>query len=229
MEKILFLLGDNMKKNLFLLVLFALVEIAFVAGGAMVMISAPSLLYVGIGIVVVGVILLIVMIAKYNQMVRYRNKVKEGFALIDVHLKMRFDLIPNLVSTVKGYAKHEKELLEEVTRLRQQATEAHDEKERIECGNKLMPYMKNLIAVAEGYPELKASALYKSLMEQLVDIEDRIVSARRIYDSNVNMYNTLIEVFPTNLIASAFGFAREQLFTIETGEKIVPSVNLENK
>ena len=218
-----------MKKNSFLLFLFALLEVAIVAGGVMVLVSSPELLSVGVGIIIFAVILLILMIVKYNQMIRYRNKVKEGFALIDVHLKLRFDLIPNLVATVKGYAKHEKELLEEVIRLRQQATEAHDEKERIEYGNKLMPYMKSLIAVAEGYPELKSSALYTNLMEQLVDVEDRIVSARRIYDSNVNMYNTLIEVFPSNLIASAFGFKREELFRIETGEKIVPSVNLENK
>jgi LemA protein len=215
-----------MKNNSFLLVLFALVEIALVVGGIMVLLTAPDLAVVGVGIIVFAGIFLILMIAKYNQMVRYRNKVKEGFALIDVHLKLRFDLIPNLVATVKGYAKHEKELLEEVIKLRQQATEAHDEKERIEYGNKIMPYMKSLIAVAEGYPELKASALYTNLMEQLVDVEDRIVSARRIYDSNVNMYNTLIEVFPSNLIASAFGFKREELFRIETGEKIVPSVNL---
>ena len=218
-----------MKKNPFLIIIFAFIILALIGGGIMSILSSQSLLVIGIISIVIGLILLIILISKFNQMIRYRNKVREGFALIDVHLKLRFDLIPNLVSVVKKYSSHEKELLEEVAKLRQQATTAQDEKERIECGNKLMPYMKNLIAVAESYPELKASALYKNLMEQLVDVEDRIVSARRIYDSNVNMYNTLIEVFPANLIAKAFGFKREKLFKVETGEKIVPNINLENK
>ena len=120
--------------------------------------------------------------------------------------------------------KHEKEVLTEVIKARTMAVEAKTEEEKLEYANKLVPQMRNLIAVAEAYPELKADALYKSLMGQLVEIEDRLVSARRIYDSNVNIYNTTIETFPQNIIASMFAFKTEPLFKIDAGENIVPKI-----
>lgn len=171
-----------------------------------------------------SVILCLFVVINYNKLVNYKHKVKESLALIDIQLKLRFDLVPNLVNTVKGYAKHEKEVLTEVIKARTMAVEAKTEEEKLEYANKLVPQMRNLIAVAESYPELKADALYKSLMGQLVEIEDRLVSARRIYDSNVNIYNTTIETFPQNIIASMFAFKTEPLFKIDAGENIVPKI-----
>lgn len=180
--------------------------------------------FVGIIMLILSVAVILYLIIGYNKLIRYKNKIKESLALVDIQLKLRFDLIPNLVNTIKGYAKHEKELFSQVTRLRKLATEAKTEKEKLEYANELVPHMKNLIAVAEGYPDIKSSALYKSLMEQLVDIEDRLVSARRIYDSNVNIYNTAVEVFPRNILAIMFSFKKEELFKIDAGENLNVSV-----
>lgn len=167
---------------------------------------------------------IILLIVTYNKMVRYRNKIEESLALVDIQLKMRFDLIPNLVNTVKGYAKHEKETFKQTILLRNAALKATDEQEKLELSNKLVPKMKDIIMIAEDYPELQAQKLYKSLMEQLVDIEDRIVSARRIYDSNVNIYNTLIATFPNNFVAATFKFKVQQMYKIDAGENICPKV-----
>lgn len=172
----------------------------------------------------IAIILCLFMVINYNKLVNYKHKVKESLALIDIQLKLRFDLVPNLVNTVKGYAKHEQEVLTAVTKARTLAVEAKTEEEKLEYANQLLPQMRNLIAVAEAYPDLKADALYKSLMQQLVEIEDRLVSARRIYDSNVNIYNTTIETFPQNIIASMFAFKTEPLFKIDAGENIVPKI-----
>jgi LemA protein len=111
-----------------------------------------------------------------------------------------------------------------VIELRNKAVSATAENDKIDCANKLLSGIKSVIAIAENYPELKSKSLYKKLMTELVDIEDRIVASRRIYDSNVNLYNTHIETFPNNIICKCFGFEREELFRIETGEKIVPNM-----
>lgn len=173
-------------------------------------------------IVVLGVLLILVLvcICKYNKMIKYRNKVRESLSSIDIHLKLRFDLIPNLVNTVKGYAKHESELFESLIKVRNYAVQATDEKEKLEYANQLVPKMKQLLFVAENYPKLKADSLYKSLMEELVLIEDKIAASRRFYDSNVNAYNTLIETFPNSIIASMFGFKAIEMFKIDVGENI---------
>lgn len=203
-----------------------------------------TLLYVFLGLMLVGVIvsfvfsqfivggilaglfvlLLILIIAKYNKMIRYKNKVSEALSLIDIHLKMRFDLVPNLVETVKGYAKHEQETFVKTLELRALAVGAKTEKEKLEYSNQLVPKMKDIVMIAEDYPKLQADKLYKSLMEQLTDIEDRLVSSRRIYDSNVGLYNTLIQTFPNNAIAKIYGFEKETLFKIDSGENICPRV-----
>ena len=122
-------------------------------------------------IVLIGIVICIVLllcVPTYNKMVRYRNKVKEGLRLVDIHLKLRFDLIPNLVSTVKGYAKHEKEIFDNLIELRKKAVEASEEKEKLEYANEIVPNMKHVIAIAENYPELKADTLFKSLMDELI-------------------------------------------------------------
>lgn len=209
-------------KSFFIKALFVFLMIVL-AGGAIA--SFIFRLYVLGGILVgLGLILTVALIATYNKMVRYRNKIQESLALVDIQLKMRFDLIPNLVSTVKGYAKHEKETFKETIELRNAAVAATDEQEKLDLSNKLVPKMKDIVMIAEDYPELQAQKLYKSLMEQLVDIEDRIVSARRIYDSNVNLYNTLIATFPNNLVSKIFKFQQQQMYKIDAGENICPKV-----
>ena len=182
-----------------------------------------------IGGIVVAVVLMFLIfgtISKYNRMIKYRNKVSESLRLIDIQLKLRFDLIPNLVKTVKAYAKHESELFEKIINTRNRAAKANDEKEKLECANELVPEMRQLLIVAEDYPELKADSLYKSLMEELVIIEDKIAASRRFYDSNVNEYNTLIDVFPNNMIASMFGFEKMELFKIDVGENFESKINM---
>ena len=180
-----------------------------------------------IGITVV-IVLVIVSVSKYNKMVKYRNKVQESLRLVDIHLKLRFDLIPNLVSTVKGYAKHEEEVFSKLIELRKKAVDAKEEKQKLEYSNELVPNMRHLLVVAEDYPELKADSLFKSLMEELVLIEDKIAASRRFYDSNVSEYNTLISIFPNNIIGGMFGFKEEELFKIDVGENLASRINLDN-
>lgn len=199
-----------------------------VLGGILIMFSATAAI---VFFVLAGVLFIfaITVIVLYNNMVSYRNKVKESMALIDIQLKMRFDLIPNLVETVKGYTKHEEKVFKSIARLRNSALKTTDEKEMLEYANKAVPMMKSIIAIAEDYPELKSGVLFKDLMEQLSDIEDRIAASRRIYDMNVNEYNTLLEKFPNNMFSKAFGFERMELFKIDTAEKMVQQISLETE
>lgn len=178
-------------------------------------------------LLIVSIVFLVIIYSSYNKLVRFYYKIEESLALIDIQLKLRFDLIPNLVSTVKAYAKHEKEVFSEISKLRNLATKTDDEKEKLEYANKIVPKMRQIIVIAEKYPELKADALFKSLMEELVLVEDKIVAARRFYDSNVNIYNTTIEVWPTNAIAKIYGFEKQELFKIDAGEKF--NINIDFK
>lgn len=211
-----------MKKNTFLKT-FLYVFLGLMLVGAIVSFVFSQFIVGGI-LAGLFVLLLILIIAKYNKMIRYKNKVSEALSLIDIHLKMRFDLVPNLVETVKGYAKHEQETFVKTLELRALAVGAKTEKEKLEYSNQLVPKMKDIVMIAEDYPKLQADKLYKSLMEQLTDIEDRLVSSRRIYDSNVGLYNTLIQTFPNNAIAKIYGFEKETLFKIDSGENICPRV-----
>ncbi len=211
-----------MKKNTFLKTLLY-VFLGLMLAGAIVSFVFSQFIVGGI-LAGLFVLLLILIIAKYNKMIRYKNKVSEALSLIDIHLKMRFDLVPNLVETVKGYAKHERETFVKTLELRALAVGAKTEKEKLEYSNQLVPKMKDIVMIAEDYPKLQADKLYKSLMEQLTDIEDRLVSSRRIYDSNVGLYNTLIQTFPNNAIAKIYGFEKETLFKIDSGENICPRV-----
>lgn len=182
------------------------------------------------GLIILGVVLFIffiTIISKYNKMVRYKNKVGESLSLIDIQLKLRFDLIPNLVNTVKGYSKHEHEVFSALIKTRQLAVDAKDEKEKLERANELVPQMGHVLAIAEDYPELKADALYRSLMEELILVEDKIAASRRFYDSNVSHYNTLIEVFPNNILANMFGFKKMELFKIDVGETFATKINFD--
>lgn len=173
---------------------------------------------------VCALILLLFVVITYNTIIRLSHKTDESFSLIDIQLKMRFDLIPNLVRVVKGYAKHEEEVLQDIVKLRKKALACTDPEEKIEYANKALPEIKSVIAIAESYPDLKASKMYKKLMDQLVEIEERIAAARRIYDSNVNYYNSYIQTFPNNIIASVFNHEKRKLFRIDVGEDI--NINL---
>ena len=164
-------------------------------------------------LLVVAVLVLWVIIS-FNILVRMRQRVKEAWSDIDVQLKRRYDLIPNLVETVKGYASHEKEALEKVIKARSEAMGAHTVREHGQAEDMLSGALKNLFALAEAYPNLRASENFAKLQDELSDTENKIQSARRFYNTNVMDLNTKIEQFPSNLIATNFGFKKEQFFEL---------------
>lgn len=155
------------------------------------------------------------LIATYNGLVRRNNRVKEAWADIEVQLKRRYDLVPNLVEIVKGYMAHERQVFENVTQARAAAMGAKSEKEKLQAENAFTQTLKTLFAVAENYPQLKANENFLELQRELTDTEDKIQAARRFYNSNVRDYNTEIQSFPVNLIARRFGFGPHELFDID--------------
>lgn len=173
-------------------------------------------------IVGIGFLAGIVVAGMYNSLVKGRQRVLDAWADIDVQLKRRYDLIPNLIETVKGYAAHEKELFENVTKARATALEAEktgDPRKVREAENALAGTLKTLFAVAENYPDLKASQNFLELQRDLRDTEDKIQAARRFYNGNVRDFNIKIESFPSNIIASIFGFKKMEFFEIEKEEE----------
>jgi LemA protein len=166
-------------------------------------------------IIVLAVIILLWVIYTYNRLITLRNRTKEAWADIDVQLKRRYDLIPNLVETVKGYAAHERELFEKVTEARTKAMAAQTVKEKGEAENFLSQTLKSLFAVAENYPDLKASVNFLELQRELTDTENKIQAARRFYNGNVRDLNIKIESFPSNIIAKIFNFQKAEFFEIE--------------
>ena len=163
-------------------------------------------------ILIVVVVAIIWVIAMFNGLVTLKNRAKEAWADIDVQLKRRYDLIPNLVETVKGYATHERELFEKVTQARANAMSAQGVKDKAGAENMLSDTLKSLFAVSENYPDLKASTNFLELQKELTDTEDKIQAARRFYNTNVRDLNIKIESFPENLIAGSFGFKQMELF-----------------
>ena len=163
------------------------------------------------GLIIIA-ILLIIILGIYNNLVKSRNKVKQAESGIDVYLTQRFDLIPNLVECVKAYSKHEESIFTEIANLRSVYMGQH---KNLENGANLNNKMNQLIAVAENYPELKASEQYLNLQRNLTKIESQLQAARRIYNMEVTNYNDKIDVVPSNIIASIFGFQHEDLFEIE--------------
>lgn len=170
------------------------------------------------------VLVLLWMIAAYNSLIRTRNRTKEAWSDIDVQLKRRYDLIPNLIEIVKGYATHEREVFEKVTQARAQAISAQGMKQKAEAENMLSETLKSLFAVSESYPDLKASTNFLELQRELTDTEDKIQAARRFYNNNVMELNTKIETFPNNMMAGMFGFKQMELFQTAEGEKEPVSV-----
>ena len=155
----------------------------------------------------------------YNSLVTLKNRAKEAWSDIDVQLKRRYDLIPNLVETVKGYATHEKETFEKVIEARAKAMGAQTVKERAEAENSLSQTLKSIFALAENYPDLKASQNFLELQRELTDTEDKVQASRRFYNGNVRDLNTKIETVPTNIIANMFGFQKMEFFEIAEAEK----------
>jgi LemA protein len=162
----------------------------------------------------VVIILVLWVILSYNGLVQTRNRAQEAWSDINVQLKRRYDLIPNLVSTVQGYAAHEKSVFEDVTKARANAMQTPEgpTAAKADAENQLSQTLKSLFAVAENYPDLKANQNFLSLQNELTDTEDKIQAARRFYNGMVRDLNTKIQVFPTNLFASAFGFAKMDFF-----------------
>ena len=171
-------------------------------------------------VVIVIIVLLILYVAMtYNKLVDLRNRVRDQWSQIDVQLQRRFDLIPNLVSTVKGYAKHESETLEKVIEARNSYTTATSPHEKMEANNMLTDTLTKLFAVAESYPDLKANTNFLDLQQELQDTENKIAMARQFYNDTVLTYNNKIEMFPSNLIASMFKFKMEEFFKAEEAAK----------
>jgi LemA protein len=166
-------------------------------------------------IAVLVVVLVLILIGVNNSMVGARNRCDEAWSGIDVQLKRRHDLVPNLVETVKGYASHEREVFEKVTAARAEATKAHTPAESARKEGQLTAALTDLRAVAENYPELRATENFQKLQNELTEIEDEIQASRRIYNSNVQAYNTKIQVFPNSMIANARGFTAKEFFEIE--------------
>jgi LemA protein len=159
------------------------------------------------------------LIAVFNGLITLKNKVDEAWSDIDVQTKRRYDLIPNIVETVKGYARHEAATLEKVTAARTAAMGAKDAHAKAAAENMLTETLKSLFAVAEQYPDLKANTNFLDLQKTLTDIEEKIQAARRFYNGNVRDFNTQIQVFPTNMVAGALGFAKREFFEAEAEAK----------
>lgn len=169
-------------------------------------------------LIIIGLILLFVWFS-YNSLVTAKVRIGEAFSQIDVQLKRRTDLIPNLVETVKGYAKHEKQLLEEVTKARAALMSANGAAEKAKANNQLAETLKSIFAVSENYPNLKANENFLSLQEELSDTENKIAYARQFYNSTVMDYNTKLSIFPTNIFANLMHFQPAEFFAVSEDEK----------
>ncbi len=169
-------------------------------------------------IIAIIVVLVIFVISLYNNLVSLRQKVKNSWSQIDVQLQRRFDLIPNLVETVKGYMQHESDILTKVTELRTSWAQAGSVKEKSNLDNELSGALKTIMAVSENYPDLKANQNFSQMQEELQNTENKISFSRQFYNDSVTRYNTKLEVFPSNIIASMFHFTAEELFQVDNVE-----------
>lgn len=168
-------------------------------------------------LIIVALALFVIMI--YNRLVALRESRKNAFADIDVQLKLRHDLVPNLVETVKGYATHEKEVFENVTKTRTQAEQAQTVNDKIAAEGAFGKALYNVFVVAENYPDLRASDNFQRLQSELSDVENKISSARRFFNNATNELNTAVQQFPANILAGMFGFSREPFFELADQER----------
>lgn len=179
-------------------------------------------MYILFGIIVV---LVLILVGIYNSLVHSRNRADEAWSDIEVQLKRRYDLIPNLINTVKGYAKHEDSVFMKVTDARAAAMSAPNPGQKLAAENQLSQTIRSLFAVAENYPELKANQNFLSLQSDLTDTEDKIQAARRFYNGNVRDYNSKLQTFPTNLLAGPFGFSAKTFF--DADDQVNEPVNVQ--
>ncbi|PIU74032.1 hypothetical protein CO005_01430 [Candidatus Roizmanbacteria bacterium CG_4_8_14_3_um_filter_34_9] len=175
-------------------------------------------MYIALGLSLIG-ILAVYLVAQYNGFVVLKTRIQEALSGIDVQLKRRADLIPNVVETVKGYAKHEKSVFDDVTRARTALMGAQSPKEKAQADSMLGGALKSLFAVAEAYPDLKANTNFQDLQRQLEDTEDKVAYSRQFYNSNVLDFNSKVQMFPSNLIANAFAFKAFEFFEATDAEK----------
>ena len=179
--------------------------------------------YIIIGLIA---IILIYVIVTYNGLLKSNNFVKEAFSTMDVYLKKRWDLVPNLVEVVKEYAKHEKETIEKITALRTNSYETMSIDNKINVNEQLTQGLSKIIAISENYPELKASQNFIELSHDLTKIEDEIANSRKYYNGTVRIFNNKIQMFPSNIIANLFGFHSANMFEADTEEKNNVKVDL---
>lgn len=170
-------------------------------------------------IIAVIAVIVIYVLAQYNSFVKLNNKVKEAFSTMDVYLKKRWDLIPNLVETVKGYTKHESSVLEQIVKLRNSSYDKMSLSEKIDTNQQLSSGISKLMAIAENYPELKASQNFSDLTSQLSKVEDEIANSRKYYNAVVRNLNTKVEMFPSNIVAKMFSFKLSKMFEANEEER----------
>lgn len=170
-------------------------------------------------IIAIVIVLVVVFIGMYNSFIKLRNSCEEAYSTMDVYLKKRFDLIPNLVETVKGYAAHEKETLQNVIAARNNLQNASTPEEKLAGENALQGTLKTLFAVAEAYPDLKANTNFLDLQNQLKAVEEDIANSRKYYNAVVKQFNTKCEIFPSNIIASVFHFEKQPMFEVDSAEE----------
>ena len=171
-----------------------------------------------IGIIIIALILVYIFI-QYNSLVKLNNLVKEAFSTMDVYLKKRWELVPNLVETVKGYAKYEKETFSEITKLRTNSYETMTTNKKIDMNEQLTQEISKIMAISENYPELKASDNFSQLSKELTKIEDDIANSRKYYNGTVRILNNQIQMFPSNIVAKIFGFKQANMFEAKSEEK----------
>ena len=180
-------------------------------------------------IIAVVVILISFLLIIYNKLVKLKNQVKEAFSTMDVYLKKRWDLVPNLVEVVKSYSIHEKETLVELTKIRTSAYNDLNNKEKVDTNIALDTGLNDFFAVAENYPELKANENYLDLSHKLLEIEEEIAKSRKYYNATVKVYNDRIQMFPSNIVATIFGFKEYKMFEISNEEKEKVNVEIGDK
>lgn len=171
--------------------------------------------------IIIAIIILIIVyaFALYNSFVKLNNKVQEAFSTMDVYLKKRWDLIPNIVETVKGYAKHEKDTLKEVVELRNSTYDKMSDEEKIKTNEQLSSGINKIMALVEAYPDLKANENFKDLSNQLTKVEDDIANSRKYYNGIVRIYNNKVEMFPSNIFANIFGYKSKAMFEASANER----------
>ena len=175
-------------------------------------------------IIVLVALFLIMLFSYYNRFIRLANRIKNSLAQINVQLKRRADLIPNLIETVKGFAKHEKAAIKAVTEARKALVSAKGVVDKVKANNQLESALKTIFAIAEGYPDLKANTNFLELQRELAATEDRVAYSRQFYNDSILSYNNLIEMFPSNIFASIFGRKEKEFFKIDAVDKKLPKV-----